>query len=128
MATRKKIEEENNKGMTKADQNDALAMDVLSVINKKFKDYPEAAGYLSNANLITTWCSTGCDILDLAIANRPNGGLGFGSICEISGLEDLENHSWQLTSCQNVRNSAELQFCMIPKKPSECLIFTGQLD
>lgn len=74
-------------GILKEEQIEILANDVLSVINKKFKDLPNAAGYMSNANLVTKWCSTGCDILDLAIANRPNGGLGYGTIVEMSGLE-----------------------------------------
>lgn len=78
----KKVKEE-----TKSEQLDILANDVLSVINKKFKDFPNAAGFLSNANLVTHWCPTGCDILDLAISNRPNGGLGFGTVVECSGLE-----------------------------------------
>jgi len=76
-----------SESLVKEQQIDILANDVLSVINKKFKDLPNAAGYMSNANLVTKWCSTGCDILDLAISNRPNGGLGYGTIVEMSGLE-----------------------------------------
>lgn len=78
---KKKIEE------TKSEQIDTLASDVLAIINRKFKDFPNAVGFLSNANLITHWCPTGCDILDLAISNRPNGGLGYGTVVEMSGLE-----------------------------------------
>lgn len=64
---------------------DSLADDVLSIINKKFKEFPNAAGYLSNANLVTDWVSTGCDMLDLAISNRPHGGIAYSVITEISG-------------------------------------------
>lgn len=71
---------------TKTSQIDVLASDVLSVINKKFKEFPNAMGFLSNANLVTHWNSTGADMLDLAISNRPNGGIGFGVVTEISGL------------------------------------------
>ena len=71
---------------TKSSQNDILANDVLSIINKKFKEFPNAIGYLSNANLVTHWNPTGSDMLDLAISNRPNGGIGFGVVTEISGL------------------------------------------
>lgn len=93
----------NEETITKHEQADILAQDVLSVINKKFKDHPNAAEMLSAANMITDWCSTGCDILDLAISNKPNGGLGYGTVVEISGLEGsgkslLAAHI--LTECQ----------------------------
>lgn len=78
---RKKQEE------TKIERNDELANDVLSMINKKFKDLPDAAQYMNEANMVTDWISTGCDILDLAISNRPNGGFPCSKIVELSGLE-----------------------------------------
>lgn len=70
---------------TKNEQIDNLAEDVMSVVNKKFKDMPNSLVYMSNANLVTHWVSTGSSILDLAISNRPHGGLGYGTICEIYG-------------------------------------------
>lgn len=76
---KKKVEE------TKNEQADSLADDVMAVVNKKFKDIPNSLVYMSNANLVTKWVSTGSSILDLAISNRPNGGLGYGIICEIFG-------------------------------------------
>ena len=36
---------------------------------------------------VSDWISTGSSILDLAISNRPNGGIPVGRITEISGLE-----------------------------------------
>ena len=36
---------------------------------------------------VKNWISTGSDILDLAISNRPNGGIPTGRICEFTGLE-----------------------------------------
>lgn len=73
---------------TKREQTDSLADDVLSIINKKFKEFPNAAGYMSDANLVTDWIKSGNDILDLAVSNRPDAGtLGLGSILSISGLE-----------------------------------------
>jgi len=36
---------------------------------------------------LTEWISTGSSILDLAISNRPNGGLPVGRITEITGME-----------------------------------------
>lgn len=78
---KKKPEETDSKN----EQMDSLAEDVMSVVNKKFKDIPNSLVYMSNANLVTDWVSTGSSILDLAISNRPNGGLGYGIICEIFG-------------------------------------------
>ena len=70
------------------DLKDQLAEDVTSAINKKFKDYAGGAfQLLSDANLVTAWCPTGNDILDLAISNRPHGGLGYGTVVEFAGLE-----------------------------------------
>lgn len=88
---------------TKAEQVNDLAEDILATINKSFKDLPGAVSYLSDANLITHWLPTGCDILDLIISNRPNAGLGYGTVVEISGLEGsgkslLAAHA--LTECQ----------------------------
>ena len=40
-----------------------------------------------NPSQIKDWVSTGCDMLDIAISNRPNGGLPVGRIIEITGLE-----------------------------------------
>lgn len=82
---KKKIEENNN--ITKQEQTDILAQDVLSIINKSFKEFPDAAGFLKDANMVVDWISTGDDILDLAISNRPNGGLPTSKIVELSGLE-----------------------------------------
>lgn len=72
---------------TKKEQIDDLASDVLQIINKSFKEFPDAASYLKDANIVKTWISTGCSILDLAISNRPNGGLPAGKIVEFNGLE-----------------------------------------
>lgn len=72
---------------TKAERNDDLASDVLSIINKTFKEFPDAGIFLEDANLVPGWISTGCDILDLAISNRPNAGIPLSKILEVSGLE-----------------------------------------
>lgn len=70
---------------TKNEQVDALADDIMAVVNKKFKDTPNAMVSMVNANLVTHWVSTGSSVLDLAISNIPNGGLGYGTIVEILG-------------------------------------------
>lgn len=70
----------------KSEQIDDLASDILDGLNKKFKDMPRAFDFLSNANLVKEWVSTGADTLDLAISNRPHGGYGYGTVVEIMGL------------------------------------------
>ncbi len=79
MAKKKVIE-------TKHEQIDSLASDMLQILNKSFKDLPNAAGFLSDANMVSGWIPTGSDILDLAISNVPNGGIPLGFVSEISGL------------------------------------------
>ena len=70
---------------------DELA-DVLAVqLNKKFKDGGKIAYFLDGSGFVPTniknWISTGSSLLDLAISNKPHGGLAVGRICEINGLE-----------------------------------------
>jgi recombination protein RecA len=43
--------------------------------------------YDDSACGVTEWVSTGCSTLDLAVSNRPNGGLPVGKIVEFYGLE-----------------------------------------
>lgn len=71
---------------TKVERQDDFADDVMSVINKKFKDKPDVFEFLSDANMVKDWCSTGCTELDLAISNRPDAGLPFSKVIEIYGL------------------------------------------
>lgn len=71
---------------------DDLANILAESLNKKFKDEGHKVAYFidaerDNPSNIKQWISTGCDMLDLAIANRPNGGLPAGRIVEIQGLE-----------------------------------------
>jgi len=68
---------------------DELASVLADNLNKKFKDM-KAAYFLGDdvaPTDLTEWVSTGSTLLDLAIANRPNGGLPVGRIIEITGLE-----------------------------------------
>jgi recombination protein RecA len=58
-------------------------------LNKKSKDQT-VAFFLDDDTTPTNvagWIGTGCDMLDLAISNRPNGGFPMGRIIEITGLE-----------------------------------------
>ena len=75
---------------TKRQDRDNLAGIVADSLNKKFKDY-KVAYFLDGAEEtptdLTEWISTGSSMLDMAISNRPNGGIPVGRITEITGLE-----------------------------------------
>ena len=76
--------------MSKAKRNDDLAGVLADSLNKKFKDFKVAYfldGSEDTPTDLTEWISTGSSILDLAISNRPNGGLPVGRITELTGLE-----------------------------------------
>ena len=76
---------------------DDLASVLADSLNKKFKDYKVAYfldGSEETPTDLTEWISTGSSMLDLAIANRANGGIPVGRITEITGLAvyiDTEN-------------------------------------
>ena len=69
---------------------DVLADTLADSLNKKFKD-SKVAYFLDGSDQTPTdvddFISTGSDMLDLAISNRPNGGIAVGRITEINGLE-----------------------------------------
>ena len=68
---------------------DDLAGVLADSLNKKFKDY-KVAYFLDGDNTptdIKEFVSTGSTMLDLAISNRPNGGIAVGRITELNGLE-----------------------------------------
>jgi len=69
---------------------DELAQVLADSLNKQFKD-TKVAYFLDGSNATPTdvkeFISTGSSILDLAISNRPNGGVAVGRITEINGLE-----------------------------------------
>ena len=69
---------------------DELADIIVNAANKLNKDGAKVASYLDegeDASMITDWISTGSTLLDLAIANRKNGGLPCGRTVSFSGLE-----------------------------------------
>jgi len=74
----------------KREDRDKLAEVLADSLNKKFKDY-KVAHFLDGADEtptdLTEWISTGSSMLDIAIANRPNGGIPVGRITEITGME-----------------------------------------
>ena len=71
---------------------ESLTEELAVSLNKKFKkEYNQVAYFLNGGEEsptdVTSWVSTGCTPLDLAISNRPNGGLPVSKIVEITGLE-----------------------------------------
>ena len=73
-----------------ASVHDVLADTLADSLNKKFKD-TKVAYFLDGSDSTPTdikdFISTGSSMLDLAISNRPDGGVAVGRITEINGLE-----------------------------------------
>ena len=70
-------------------QKDELASVIADELNKQFK-HQKVAYFLdegSNPTDVTDWISTGSTMLDLAISNKPDGGVAVGKITELNGLE-----------------------------------------
>ena len=69
---------------------DDLAGVLADTINKQFKDM-KVAYFLDGSDTTPTdikdFISTGSTMLDLAISNRPDGGIAVGRITELNGLE-----------------------------------------
>jgi recombination protein RecA len=71
-------------------QRDELIEMLANELNKANKDGGKIAHFLDeqdNPAEITDWISTGSSMLDLAISNRPHGGLPVGKMVEFNGLE-----------------------------------------
>ncbi len=69
---------------------DELAELLAKELNKSNKDSEKIAYFLDekeDPSTVTDWVSTGSTILDLAISNRPYGGLPVGRITTLTGLE-----------------------------------------
>lgn len=69
---------------------DELAESLAEALNTANKDNGKVAFFLNESedpSKITDWISTGEHQLDIAISNRPNGGLPVGRIIELTGLE-----------------------------------------
>ena len=69
---------------------DDLANVLANTLNKQFKDM-KVAYFLDGTDTTPTdikdFVSTGSTMLDLAISNKPNGGIAVGRITELNGLE-----------------------------------------
>lgn len=70
---------------------DELASLIAESLNKMNKDSDQIAYFLDGREETPTdfsdFISTGATILDVAISNRPNGGIAVGRITELTGLE-----------------------------------------
>jgi len=70
-------------------EKDELAGVIADELNKQFK-HQKVAYFLEeggNPTDVTGWISTGSTMLDLAISNKPDGGVAVGKITELNGLE-----------------------------------------
>jgi len=71
-------------------ERDELAILLQKELNKSNKDGTKVSYFLDeddNPAQVNEWVSTGSTLLDLAISNRPHGGLPVGRVSELSGLE-----------------------------------------
>lgn len=71
-------------------ERDSLLSSLAEELNKKNKEGGKVAFFLDeqeNPADIPDWISTGSSLLDLAISNRPDGGLPVTKLVEFSGLE-----------------------------------------
>ena len=69
---------------------DELAEVLAGELNEQFKSHQVAYfldGVQDTPTDVTDWIGTGSTLLDLAISNKPHGGLAAGRITEINGLE-----------------------------------------
>lgn len=70
---------------------DELSTLISKNLSKTFKDQSQMVWYLDgpeeSPSDIIDWISTGSSLLDLAISNKPNGGVPVGRITELTGLE-----------------------------------------
>ena len=81
------MKKKTEKDSTKRDE---LAELLANELNKSNKDGGKIAYFLDeeeNPADISDWISTGSSMLDLAISNRPHGGLPVGKMVEFNGLE-----------------------------------------
>lgn len=83
-------EKKTKKPIPAADR-DELAQVIADSLNKLNKDSDQIAYFLDGKEDtptdFTDFISTGATMLDIAVSNRPNGGIAVGRITELTGLE-----------------------------------------
>lgn len=92
MAKKKDISKVATSKSSKSTELEDLASTLQATLNSQFKDldYNVASIFGIDDDIATDikdWVSTGSTLLDLAISNRPNAGMGFSKILEVSGNE-----------------------------------------
>ncbi|MFA5396597.1 MAG: ATPase domain-containing protein [Methanogenium sp.] len=90
MSKKKKDNGEVQEGTTL--KHDKLVDVLAESINESYQDSPEPTAYVLGSVFetpadVTDFVSTGNDLLDLKISNRPNGGVPVGRVTEIMGWE-----------------------------------------
>ena len=93
------------KGKSKVELSDSLANSLADSINKQFKGQSLKTAFFldgddDSPSNVKDWISTGSDMLDLAISNRPEGGFPVGRITEITGLGFTSTSTVSLTPVQ----------------------------
>lgn len=92
-----------------AESNKDELIDLLqNELNKANKDGGKIAYRLDekeNPADVTDWISTGSSILDLAISNRPHGGLPVGKMVEFNGLEGCVTEDTKIKVIIDVENN-----------------------
>ncbi len=85
MASKKKEKKDVTKDF-KSDGGDDFSSDLIKALNKEFGlRVAYNLGTDESPTHIKRWISTGCQLLDFAISNRPNGGMPEGRLIEIAG-------------------------------------------
>lgn len=84
------VEKKTKKPVPAADR-DELAQVIADSLNKLNKDSDQIAYFLDGQEEtptdFTDFVSTGATMLDIAVSNRPHGGIAVGRITELTGLE-----------------------------------------
>ena len=80
-----------NKKVKPTSKTQDLASVLAESLNKIYKDTEGKVAFFLNEgddpSLVSDWVSTGSSLLDIAIANKPGGGVPVGRITEVTGLE-----------------------------------------
>lgn len=108
---------------------DKLAVLLQKALNARQRDGQKVAHFLGeqdDPSLITDWVSTGSTALDLAVSNRPNGGLPVGRIIELNGLESTGKSLISAHICANTQKKGGLA-CIIDSENSAAPKFWASL-
>ena len=104
--SKKKNETSTHSEVVAKSNRDDLLVGLAEHLNKASKDGVPCASFLDEAEnpaSIKDWISTGNSLLDLAISNRPNGGLPVGRMVELTGLEGTGKSLLAAHICANTQ-------------------------